>query len=603
MKNINLNGTPEMLFMKRMSKHNFIPLILLFLFLLNILSGCQRNSALIPDSGLTTLRVVIDNNYPPFSFLDKNGNLQGILIDRWKLWEKKTGIKVEITGMDWSSALKHMQDGEFDIIDTIFFTESRSQIFDFSPPYQNIDVPIYFNNKISGIVDASSLKGFSVVVKSNDAAIEYLRDHDVNNLVEYASYESIIEAAANHDVVVFVMDEPPADYFLYQYGIEKQFNSTESLYSGQFHRAVLKGNTTVLDIVEGGFAKISENEYNAIDKKWHGSSANTDSFLQSIEIIGAICLAVFLLLVGWNRSLQSQVKRKTKGVLESEQKFRQIFETSAVGMTTINQKGDFLSGNPAILKILGYSTEEYGKLSLSSIAHPEDAKTVEQFHQEIWNETKNSFTIEKRELHKDGHYVWGRVTNSMVKDSMWKPLFSIEMFEDITEQKYTEKVQGAIFKITQATISSSNLDELYVLIHQTLSEIMPVENFYIALYDAQTNLLHFPFFKDQYEETAPPIEPGHGLSDYVMRMGKPLLATQPIFDQLLEEGEVELIGAKPVDWLGVPLIVNDHVIGVMATQSYSQDIHFNIKDADFLEFVSTQIAQAIELKRAEETQH
>lgn len=594
---------PVLPFGPRMIYRFYYPCVVVFLIVLSLLAGCQYQKAVIPVSGLTTLKVVMDNNYPPYAFLDQEGHMQGILVDRWRLWEKKTGIKVEITGLDWSEALTRMEAGEFDVIDTIFVTDARTKIYDFSEPYQKIEVPIYFNNRISGIVDVESLKGFTVAVKSNDAAVEYLLKHNITNLIEYNSYEDIIKAAVDQEVVVFVIDKPPADYFLYLYGLQGKINQSEPLYSGEFHRAVLKGNSALLGIIEDGFNKISEDEYKAIDQKWYGATGTSEVFIQTVEIIGAISLFVLLLLVAWNRSLQSQVKRKTKVLLESEQKFRQIFDNSAVGISLINEKGEFLSGNKAILKMLGYTQEEYGNLSIASITHPADLEFIEQNYREIWKGKKDAFTAEVRHLHKDGQYVWGRVTKSMVKDATENSLFAIGMFEDITEQKYSEKIRNCIFTITQATISTENLEKLFASIHQILSQIMPVENFYIALYDEKTNLLHFPFFIDQYENSANPIEPGHGLSDYVMRMRKPYLITGEIFDQLEAEGEVELIGARPVDWLGIPLIANDRVIGVLATQSYSDEIHFSAKDLEFLEFVSVQIAQAIELKRAEEALH
>lgn len=600
MRNFNIKLNPAKHFRLRIKKSTLYPLIILMLLFGYLLTNNGQHSILIPVSGKSTITVVLDNNYPPFTFLDQNGNLQGILIDRWKLWEKKTGITVEITGMDWSSALKNMQAGKYDVIDTIFKTETREQFYDFSEPYQEIEVPIYFNNKISGIVDVNSLRGFSVAVKSNDAAIDFLLSHHINNLVEYDSYEAIVQAAADQEVVVFVVDKPPADYFLYRYGIQQSFNSTESLYNGQFHRAVLKGNTELLKTIEDGFAQISKTEYAAIDRKWYGSAFNSHEFLVVVRIVGAVLLIVFLVLIGWNHSLQTQVKRKTKVVLESEQKFRQIFETSAVGIALSNIKGDFISENPAILSILGYSDEEFRQLSVRKLSHPDDLELIEQYQQELWNESKKSLTVEKRCLHKEGHYIWGRVTTSLVKDSEGKPLFLLDMLEDITDHIYSEKVRDSIYKITQATISSSSLDELYASIHQTLGKIMPVENFFIALFEAESNLLHFPFFRDQYETSAEPIEPGRSLSSYVMQMRKPLLISEKVFEKMHNDGKVALIGAPPVDWLGVPLIVNDRVIGVMTTQSYSQDIHFNLKDAEFLEIVSAQIAQAIELKRVEE---
>ena len=69
-----------------------------------------------------TIRVVMDNAYAPYSFQSDDGELQGILVDQWRLWEKKTGIKAEIRAMDWGEALRRMRAGEFDVIDCIVET-------------------------------------------------------------------------------------------------------------------------------------------------------------------------------------------------------------------------------------------------------------------------------------------------------------------------------------------------------------------------------------------------------------------------------------------------------------------------------------------------
>ena len=47
-----------------------------------------------------TLRVVMDDNYPPYAFRDSSGVLNGYLVDIWKLWEGKTGVRVELVATD-----------------------------------------------------------------------------------------------------------------------------------------------------------------------------------------------------------------------------------------------------------------------------------------------------------------------------------------------------------------------------------------------------------------------------------------------------------------------------------------------------------------------
>ncbi|MDD1683905.1 MAG: transporter substrate-binding domain-containing protein, partial [Methanoregula sp.] len=90
---------PRIIGVRRMSItcHRIRPgFILLLLFLTFISAPCLAAS--VPATGEKAITVVMDNNYPPFSFRDSNGELVGISVDMWHLWEKQTGRKVEITG-------------------------------------------------------------------------------------------------------------------------------------------------------------------------------------------------------------------------------------------------------------------------------------------------------------------------------------------------------------------------------------------------------------------------------------------------------------------------------------------------------------------------
>ena len=171
---------------------------------------------------------------------------------------------------------------------------------------------------------------------------------------------------------------------------------------------------------------------------------------------------------------------------------------------------------------------------------------------------------------------------------------------NITKRKNAEKLQEVVYALARAAISSISIDEFYRSMHTSLAELIHVENFYIALYDPASDMISFPYYVDQYDEPPPDAKPSRGLTEYVMRSGKVLLAPRPVFDQLIQAGEVETIGTPPIDWLGAPLKVADQIIGVMATQSYQDSIHFNQEDMRLFEFVSTQVAQMIDRKRIDE---
>src|ERR1035437_708054 len=163
-----------------------------------------------------------------------------------------------------------------------------------------------------------------------------------------------------------------------------------------------------------------------------------------------------------------------------------------------------------------------------------------------------------------------------------------------------ERFQAATFRIAEAAAATESLQDLFTRIHSIVGGLMEAANFYIALHDPSRDVLGFPYFVDEVDEPFPPKPLGKGLTEYVFRTGRPLLASPDVFEELVASGEVERIGSDSVDWLGVPLRGREQTIGVLAVQSYSGTVRYTEEDRDLLVFVSSLIAQAIERKRSEE---
>jgi PAS domain S-box-containing protein len=345
----------------------------LTIILIVSVSSCKAASVQNGTPRIETVRVVMDDDYPPFIFKDAEGNLKGILPDEWHLWMQKTGIRVTISAMDWAGAIQRMRSGDFDVIDTIFQNANREKIFDFTKSYVKIEVPVFFRSDISGIHGVDDLKGFVVAVKSGDNTINVLRSNGITHLLAFKNYKDIVEAARDHKVNVFVIDKPPAYYYLYKFGINDQFRETSPLYSGAFHRAVRKGNTRLLQAVENGFSRISQAEYQEIEKRWYGApimSPGTKRYL----LIGSIVLATILLgLFVWVWSLRRLVSQRTASLereiesrilkerllQESEDRFRTLFDNSneAIFIHEI-PSGKIVDVNQTMCRMYGYTYEE-----------------------------------------------------------------------------------------------------------------------------------------------------------------------------------------------------------------------------------------------------
>jgi PAS domain S-box-containing protein len=363
-----------------------------------------------------SIRVVMDNNYPPF-VMQAEGGLQGILVDQWRLWEIKTGIKVELSGMDWGEALRRMRAGEFDVIDTAFQTAERAEYLAFSKPYQKIDVPIFFSREIAGITDAKSLRGFPVGVKSGDADIDFLRMSGVETLLEFGSYEAVLQAARDHKISVFVVDLPPALYYLHKFGLQGEFRHSASLLVGEFRRGVAKGNNALLKEVEDGFARISPADYKAIEDKWYGAESFGQRSLRWLMPVAVGFCGVMLFLFLWNRLLQRTVRQRTAELKASQELFESIYHSvnDAIFVHDL-ETGAVVDVNERMCAMYGCSRDEAMRGSLRQLSQGDspygEAEALAWLRRAAAGQPQ-TFAWHCRR--KDGSLFWGEVSMRRAK--------------------------------------------------------------------------------------------------------------------------------------------------------------------------------------------
>jgi signal transduction histidine kinase/DNA-binding response OmpR family regulator/tetratricopeptide (TPR) repeat protein/tRNA A-37 threonylcarbamoyl transferase component Bud32 len=174
------------------------------------------------------------------------------------------------------------------------------------------------------------------------------------------------------------------------------------------------------------------------------------------------------------------------------------------------------------------------------------------------------------------------------------------VIRDVTERKRAELLRSALYRIAEETSVAEDIQEFYAALHDIVGELMDARNFYIALYDAATNMVTFPYSVDEHDTVRLPRKLSRGMTDYVIRTGLPVLVDRQAFADLVQRGEVEVSGTPAIDWLGVPLRTGDTTLGLLAVQSYSEDVRFGNQDKELLTFVSQHIATALEHKRADE---
>ncbi|MEX8519649.1 MAG: transporter substrate-binding domain-containing protein [Leptothrix sp. (in: b-proteobacteria)] len=291
--------------------------VLLCLIWLGVVAAAQaQQAAPVPATGAApghagVLHVVADDNYPPYLFRNADGAVEGYLVDYWQLWSRKTGVPVQLSATHWAEAQRTLLAGGADVIDTIFRTEQRESLYDFTPPYADLPVVIYNHASISGITGLTTLKGFQIGVKTGDACIDQLAQAGIDTVVRFTDYEALVVAAQRAEVKVFCLDEPPADFLLYKLGAAQDFKKAFELHVGHFHRAVRKGEAATLHLVEQGMQAVTPQEEAELHAKWFGRPVGTNHLSRELwwGLLGLLALGGVLML--WNMQLRQSVAART----------------------------------------------------------------------------------------------------------------------------------------------------------------------------------------------------------------------------------------------------------------------------------------------------
>lgn len=256
----------------------------------------------------------------------------------------------------------------------------------------------------------------------------------------------------------------------------------------------------------------------------------------------------------------------------------------------------------ACIELTGYRPEEIimnQTLSFADIILEDDREN-------IWDEVQKAisqnrpFILEYRIRSKDGKVKWVWEQAKGIQDSEGKLLFIEGYITDITEEKRLETVRRLVFEISKSAFTSKKLDEFFAEIHRQLGTVIDTSNFFVAMYDRKSDTITLPYHVD-YKDKFTSFPAGKTMTGYVIKKRTPVLASESMIMELARQGEIEIVGTPAKIWLGVPLIIENMVIGVIVVQSYTAPDQFTDRELELLKFIGDQIAGVISRKAAEDS--
>ena len=432
-------------------------------------------AAVIPNP-TTPLRVVADDNYPPYVFVNGNGQVVGYEVDLWKLWEKKTGLKVDFIATNRVHAQAMMRDGKADVIDLIYRTPQRLNLYDFSKPFATTKVAIFSSQSISGIANINALKGFKVGVERGDACAEYLRSDSVTDLRLFNDYHDLIAAAASGNIKLFCMDEGPAYYYLSQKSDHLHFKKDFTFYQGHLRRAVRKNDAPILKLISHGMALITPAERSALKNKWLGRPIKFATYARAFVWTLLALFALALLTLFWVRALRAAVTRKTRELREANAQLRTLVDSSPDLIWLKDPNGVYLACNPKAARMIGRTTTDVIGKTDDDLRPSNSVQNILQLDREVLQTSKPR--TDEGTVTANGQTCILETIKTPVLDQTGTITGVLSIARDITERKHAEEqLQQAakVFESTRDAILVTDANRSIVMVNSAFMRITGYE--------------------------------------------------------------------------------------------------------------------------------
>jgi PAS domain S-box-containing protein len=439
-------------------KNQMSIIFFLIMFLCNSFCvNAQSNLAGKPnEKKITKITIASEPDYPPYCFIDKNGNAEGFSIDLFNAAAKAVGIEVNIKIGVWRKIKKDLAEGKIDALPLVGRTPERESFYDFTLSYISLHGAVFVREGTSDINSLEGLFDKEILVMKGDNAEEFVRrEHISKNIFTTHTYQEAFEMLANGEHDAVITQRITGLKLLEEMGIE----SIEPLKFGMpkfrqdFCFAVKKGDAYLLSTLNEGLSiVIADGTHEKIREKWFGPSVKEEIAFEDVIRIALYILIPLIIIFSiiFIFSLRAEVKKRTLNLqqeiadhketlnlLNEQQLFLEEMEkVSKTGGWEYLVEADKFKWTNGVYSIYGVSPSGFEPSNVDkniSSYHSEDQKTIREAFQ-ILLEHGKPYQLELKFNSADGKIKWIRTSGEAeVRDGKIVRLFGNMM--DVTEQK------------------------------------------------------------------------------------------------------------------------------------------------------------------------
>ncbi|MFZ2949440.1 MAG: transporter substrate-binding domain-containing protein [Desulfuromonadaceae bacterium] len=265
-----------------------------------------------------TIIVGGDRDYPPYEFLDRNGQPAGYNVDLTKAIADVMGMKVEFRFGGWSEMRSALLGGTVGVLQGISYSEERTRTLSFSPPHTIINHAIFARKDTPPVSTIEELRGKKIIVFQDGIMHDYLASLGFGpNLVMTATPADALRllASGKHDYAVLAM--LPGMYIIREHKLSNLVPVAKSISTRKYCYAVKKGNEELLARFNEGLAILKKTgKYQEIYDRWLGVLGPPKVAWEKVVWYGGMVLGPLLLILAgtvvWSRTLQKRVALRTE---------------------------------------------------------------------------------------------------------------------------------------------------------------------------------------------------------------------------------------------------------------------------------------------------
>ncbi|NCA83365.1 MAG: transporter substrate-binding domain-containing protein [Opitutae bacterium] len=412
----------------------------------------------IEAAGRTKSRIIVggDHNYPPYEFLDRNGQPAGFNVDLTRAIARHLGLSIDIQLGSWGNIRKGLEAGEIDAVQGMFYSVARDQAFDFSPAGALVQHVIVVRAGSPAPADLKDLAGKSILVMAGDIMEDLAVQQGYGaQLVAVESQEQALRQLAAGTGDCALVAKVPARYWIQKNGWRGLKVSDHPVLSAEYCYAVPNGRQELISELSEGLAVLkSTGEYREIQAKWlspYDKPAIGFRRLAQIVLLASLpLLALLLASILWSRALQRRVVRRTRELQDRTRELQkanshldQIVENlptmlflkdaQNLRFVTVNRSGETLMGYPRI-DMLGKSDYDFFPKEQADFFTQKDREVLHgKTPVDIAEEPLQSKTQGERILH---------TRKVPILNAQGEPEYLLGISEDITDRKRAEEAQA-----------------------------------------------------------------------------------------------------------------------------------------------------------------